>query len=648
MRLLLLGLVLALVFALAACGGGDSDTSESDGGGDADTDTDVVEKPQPDEDGTFDIEDFPKRSVEGEVQDGGTLNFGLVADTPFAGILNFNFYSGAPDAEVIEWFDESLLSVDESYQYTQDGAATFEYSDDYKEWTFTIRDEVNWHDGEPVTAEDWAFSYEIIGHPDYDGVRYGPEFAIIEGMPEYNDGEADEISGIEVVDEKTLKITYTDPTPSLLAGGLWPYATPKHAFEGIEVADMSESDPVRKNPIGMGPFKVESITPGESVVYSKNEDYWLGEPKLDEVVLRVVDPSVVANELESGKLDTVDSFNTDLYVDNQDMEGFVFLGDVDNAYTYVGFKLGTWDEDERRVAYNPEESVVGDVELRRAMWYAVDNDAVGKRFYDGFRWAGTTLIAPSHSTFHDDTIETPTFDPDKANEILDEAGYEDVNDDGFREDPEGNELVINFASMSGGDVAEPLANYYVQAWQDVGLNVQLLDGRLQEFNTFYDRVGESGNDDPDVHVYMGAWSVGSDVDPAGLYGPDAMFNFPRYESEENSRLIEEGVSEDSFDLDHRISVYNEWQELMVEEIPVFPTHYRSKLIPVNEDIRNYTAVETDLPYRHKIGFVEGADASDSSDETEEDTDDAEDADEEAEDVEDADTEEEDTEEEDEE
>src|SRR5699024_689588 len=341
MRLFLLGLLLTLVFALAACGGDGKDTdSTGKDNGDGDTDTEVSEKPQPDEDGAFDIEDFPKRSAEGEVQDGGTLNFGLVSDTPFSGILNFNFYTGAPDAEVIEWFDEPLLSIDEAYQYTQDGAATFEYTDDHKEWTFTIRDEVNWHDGEPVTAEDWAYSYEIIGHPDYEGVRYGPEFSSIEGMPEYKAGEADSISGIEVIDEKTLQITYKDPTPSLLAGGIWPYATPKHVFEGIEVKDMPDSDPVRKNPIGMGPFKVESITPGESVVFKKFEDYWQGEPKLDEVVLRVVDPSVVAKELESGKLDMVDSFSTDQYVDNQDMEGVVFLGEVDNAYTYIGFKLG--------------------------------------------------------------------------------------------------------------------------------------------------------------------------------------------------------------------------------------------------------------------------------------------------------------------
>ena len=597
----LLMFVLLFILALAACGGDDKQAND-DGASDK-GDTEEQDEVN-DEQELFDIDDFPTRGEEGDVADGGTLNFGLVSDTAFEGLLNWNFYGGDPDKQVLDWFDESLLDIDENYQYTQDGAATFEFSDDHKVWTFTIKDDVKWHDGEEVTAEDWAFSYEVIGHPDYDGIRYGSDFTIIEGMEAYNAGEADSISGIKVIDDKTLEITYASPTPSLLAGGIWPYAMPKHVFDGMAVADMSESDEIRKEPIGMGPFKVESITPGESVTFSKFEDYWQGEPKLDEVVLRVVDPTVIANELESGNIDAVDAFNTDLYKDNQDLEGYNFLGKIDESYTYIGFKLGTWDDESGQVDYQPDDSKVGDVELRRAMWYAVDNDAVGEKFYDGFRWNATTLIIPTHPDFHDDTIETPTYDPDKANEILDAAGFEDVDGDGIRENQDGDELTLNLASMSGGDVAEPLANYYIQAWEAVGIKVELLDGRLQEFNTFYDRVGDGGNDDPEVDIYMGAWGVGDDVDPAGLYGADAMFNFPRYASEENDRLLADGVSDEAFDVEYRQEVYKEWQEFMVEEIPVFPTNYRSKLVPVNEDILNYTIVDADGQFRHEIGFVE--------------------------------------------
>ncbi|AVR00015.1 oligopeptide ABC transporter substrate-binding protein [Oceanobacillus iheyensis] len=583
----LFALMLVLLLALAACNsGGDSEESgSSDSEGSSE---EGGEKEEESEDGLYSIDDFdPAKTNEGEAIEGGELNFGLVSDTAFEGTLNWNFYSGDPDSQVIDWFDEPLLYNDENYLYTNDGPASYKVDDSGKVFTFTIKDNVNWHDGEPVKAEDWAFSFEVIGDAEYTGVRYGPDFTNIEGMEEYNAGEADSISGIEVVDEKTLKITFKESTPSLLTGGIWPYAMPKHIFKDIPVAEMAESPEVRENPIGMGPFKVDTIVPGESVTYTKNEDYWQGEVNLDKVTLKVINPSTIVQALETGEVDLVDSFPVDQFPDNSDMSNVEYLGMTDLAYTYIGFKLGTWDKEAKEV--KPDDSMkMADVNLRKAMWHAVDNNAVGEQFYNGLRWNATTLIPPSHPEFHDAENPGVEYDPEKAKQILDDAGYEDVDGDGMRENPEGEELVINFASMSGGDTAEPLANYYIQSWEQVGLKVQLLDGRLQEFNTFYDRVGQSGDDDPAVDIFQGAWGVGYDVNPAGLYGRDALFNFPRYASEENDRLLEEGVSAKSFDVDHRKEVYNEWQQLMVDEIPVFPTLYRAVLVPVNNRVQNYS------------------------------------------------------------
>lgn len=602
--------MLIMVLALAACGGGSSEeTSEEEGSGDTGSE-ESTEEGSDDSASAEDIynyEDFNKTvSNDGEATGGGTLNVGLTSDTPFEGTLNFNLYQGNPDFEVISLFDEPLLTMDEDFQFTNDGAMTFEVNEDDNTVTFTLNENVTWHDGEPATIEDYVYAYEVIGHPEYPGIRGATDgFTLLEGYNEYKAGEADEISGIEVIDEQTAVFTYTELAPSLTAGGFWYYLMPEHHYEGVEIADMAEAPQTRENPLGIGPYKVDSITPGEAVVMSKFEDYWRGEPNLDGIELSVVSPSSVANAMETGEIDLAINFPTDQFPDVSEMEGVEWLANIEGAYTYIGFKLGEWNEEEGRVDYKPEEMKMGDPELRRAMWHAMDNTAVGERFYNGLRWKATTLITPYHANWHDDSIEVPEYDPEQANQILDEAGYEDTDGDGFRETPEGEPLQINFASMSGGDTAEPLANYYIQSWKDIGLNVQLTNGRLIEFNTFYDMVE---NDHPEVDIYQGAWGVGSDVDPYGLYGPDVPFNYPRYATEESTRLMEEGNSPEAFDVETRQEIYNEWQALMVEEMPVIPTLYRAFMVPVNDRVVNYSIElgfnEENAPYNWGVTETE--------------------------------------------
>ncbi|WP_224654011.1 ABC transporter substrate-binding protein, partial [Escherichia coli] len=107
-------------------------------------------------------------------------------------------------------------------------AANWEISEDNKTITITIKDGVKWHDGEPLKASDLLYSYQLLGHPDYTGTRYTYMISNVEGMPAYHNGETTEISGITVSQaDKTIAITYTEATPSLMAG-IWGHATPRH------------------------------------------------------------------------------------------------------------------------------------------------------------------------------------------------------------------------------------------------------------------------------------------------------------------------------------------------------------------------------------------------------------------------------------
>lgn len=589
-----LGLVsfAALTLTLAACQNDDKGGTTESGG----VDTGVSESSQSGDNGseanipTFDT---VMKNDEDAIE-GGTLKYALVASSPFQGVFSPEFYEDAYDSELMGFTHEGLFSVDENFMLSQEGMATFDFDQDAKTITITLKDDLKWSDGEPLTTEDVLYSYEVIGSPDYTGVRYGSDFSNIVGMEEYHAGNADTISGIKVTDDKTISIEYVEVNPSILqsGGGIWSYPMPKHQLKDVAVADMAASDQIRKNPVGAGPFRVKSITPGESVEYEANEYYWKGAPKLDGVVADVVSPETVVSEMQNGRYD-IASMPTDLYDTYKDMDNATLLGRQELAYTYIGFKLGKWVEAEKdeegkvitpaHNEYNPDAKMA-DVNLRQAMAYAIDNDAVAVEFYQGLRENAKAMIPPVFEDFVNEDIEGFYYDTDKANQILDDAGYKDVDGDGFREDPEGNKLEIKFASMSGGATAEPIAQYYMQEWNDIGLNVTLATGRLIEFQAFYDLIKA---DDPQIDIYQAAWGTGSDPNPTGLYGEDASFNYTRYVNEENTELLDKINSSESFDPEFKFQAFRDWQEHMFENVPVIPTLWRKEVFAVNNRVKNY-------------------------------------------------------------
>ena len=534
-----------------------------------------------------DTSKFPRATTNKDAEvENGHVTFGQVSDTPFEGILNWSFYEGTYDADVLEFFDEALLHVNEDFVYDNEGAATYELSNDNKTVTLTIKDNVKWHDGQPVTGEDLEFAYEVIGHKDYAGPRYDSQMAMIEGMEEYNKGKAKKISGIKV-DGNKISITFKEANPSVKTG-LWTYPMHKKYLGDIPVAKMAENDKIRKKPIGFGPFKVKSITQGEAVEFERFDDYWKGKPKLASATLKVVNNSIAVKSLENGDIDIASPVSADQYDQVNGLKNTELLGFVDLAYTYIGFKFGKFDGDKGEAVMSKEK--FQNKQLRQAMAYAINNAEVGEKMYKGLRFPANTVVPTALGLWNNENVKGYTYDPEKAKALLDEAGYKDTNGDGMREDPEGKEFKINFSSMSGGDIAEPLAKYYIQQWNDVGLDVQLKDGRLQEFNSFYEALQK---DDQEVDIYQGAWGTGSDPDPSGIWSKKASYNYTRWVNEESEELLKQGISPKAFDNDYRKEVYDKWQELVHEEAPIIPTLFRYTLDGANKRVTGYDALFTD-------------------------------------------------------
>ncbi|GKV63859.1 MULTISPECIES: oligopeptide ABC transporter substrate-binding protein [Sporosarcina] len=526
-------------------------------------------------------------SNQSEPVEDGEMVVALVSSDPFEGTLSRAFYSGSFDAEIMNWFDESLLSTDSDFEISNEGAASFTLSEDRRTITLRIKDGVNWHDGEPVKASDLLYAYELIGHPDYSGERYTFMIENVAGMEDYHAGKTKEISGIQVQDDQTISVTFKTASPSILSG-FWSSPVPRHHTGDVTngeltMKELESSGKIRVTPIGYGPYKIVKIVPGESVLLERNENYWRGRPQLQSVVLKTVNEAIVTESLKRGDID-IARIPADQTEAVQRLGNIELLGDVDLAYTYIGFKLGNWDEKKKENRMDPKSKLANKL-VRQAMWHALDNESVGKYVYHGLRFPASTLIVPVFETYHDKKNAGRPYDPEKARALLDEAGYLDVNGDGFREDPDGQPFTLRFASMAGGDAAEPIAMYYIQNWADVGLKVELTDGRLHDFNAFYDLVK---SDDPKVDIFQGAWGAGSDPDPSGLYGRSAMFNYSRYVSGKNDELLEAGTSEAAFDSQKRREIYNEWQALMAEDVPLAPTLYRYEILGVNKRVVNYS------------------------------------------------------------
>ncbi|WP_461198730.1 oligopeptide ABC transporter substrate-binding protein [Enterococcus sp. N249-2] len=560
------------VLALAACGSNSGGTDSSDGSNSA-TETE-------------DVSNFPTSVTnDADAVDGGTLDVAVVMDTQFQGLFQTEFYQDAYDAQFMSPSNESLFLTDADFKIVDGGAANLEIDQDNNTATITLRDNLKWSDGEDVTADDVIFSYEVIGNKDYTGVRYDSNFTNIIGMEDYHDGKSDTISGITKESDKVVTIEYKQVHPGMLqaGGGVWASALPKHTFDGIAIKDMESSDPVRKTPVVFGPYVMSNIVAGESVEYTPNEYYYGGAPKLDKLSFKAVPSASIVEGLNAKQYDLALSMPTDTYPTYKDTDGYQILGRPEQAYTYIGFKLGTWDSDANEVVTDPDAKMA-DKSLRQAMGYALDNDAVGSRFYNGLRTNATTLIPPVFGTLHDTEIEGYTYNIDKANQLLDDAGYKDVDGDGMREDKDGEKLTINFASMSGGETAQPLADYYIQQWNEIGLDVQYTTGRLIDFQAFYDKLE---NDDPEIDVYQGAWGTGSDPSPSGLYGATAAYNYTRFSSDENTKLLEAIDSTDSFDDAKRKEAFDAWQEYAFDEAFVIPTLYRNQVLPISDRVKDF-------------------------------------------------------------
>lgn len=417
-----------------------------------------------------------------------------------------------------------LVTQDVNYDLVPQLATSWDVSEDGKEYTFHLREGVKWHDGEPFTSKDVKYTFD----------------AIIENKGSaYNNVSM--ISEVVCPDDFTAVVKLNDPYAPFVPFLAW-YGTqimPAHIYEGTDWA----TNPANQNPTGTGPFKFVEWVKGDHVTLEKNEDYWGEGPFVDKIVYKIIpDPNTAMQSFLNGEAD-IDlnrpGFNS-LGILAANPEVIVKVIPSPSRY-YVSFNL------------TDETRNVTDKKVREAVAYAIDKQAIVDKVLGGYGGIGEYFYTPAIPWAIDTDVTAPVYDPEKANEILDEAGY--VKDqDGWR-------FEVDLLYFQGADWTD-MAAVIKENLETVGIKVNLGE---YEIATWIEKVMNAHN--YDIALLNGF--QGPDPDNLTLRaGTGGSLNIMGYSNE----IVDENLSEasKSADIEVRKPYYYAIQAQLAEDLPFIP------------------------------------------------------------------------------
>ena len=538
--------------------------------------------------------------------EGGHIRVAAVSDAPFAGLFSPVFSTMALDREIGAWFGnaDSVFSATPLRTFGQDGIATFTHDIEEMSVTITQVEDVYWHDGHPLTLGDLAFAIETILHPDYvaaGGIRQTIAVTRIRGSAAFTAGTADHVSGLALSNnDRTLKIYFDSFPPSLLYFGFWSTPKPRHIFQNVPVLDIPTHYNVRTAPMGWGPFFVQNMMPGEAIHMVANESFWMGRPYLDTVTVQLVQPDMVPLMMLSGEFD-IALWDIERFPDFPNPTNWTYVANPSATFSAFSFNLGYFvpaaqhpggrdtvvgfDESYLDRGLDIRLDIILDPRFRQAMNLAIDVQRVSDSVFMGLRFPAASPIPPSHAPFISPRLPGMPFDPERANDILDEIGLYWPPGEPFRLDRDGNPFHIR-AVMAMHPTNELMAMSYAQDWRDVGIDVRF-DFRDHQ-SDIVPFINNAAGIREGFEMAAGFWTPGLDPNPDGLWG-HGRGNIPRFMNERWSAHLEAFNSERAWrDQDWLLEQYFIFQDMWFEYWPSVLLDWRISMVAFNNRITNAT------------------------------------------------------------
>lgn len=408
----------------------------------------------------------------------------------FISVLGLSDY----DSSIVDVIYASLLAPNASGELSPYLAESYDVSEDGTTYTFKIHDNAVWTDGEAVTAEDVAFTFTLLAEPD-NGSIYEEGVAKLKGVSEYQAGSADAVEGINVIDDHTIEFTFEEPYAKGLSILGEVGIMPEHIWKGIKFADLEkQSAEMRETPVVCGPYQVVKFVADEYVQLEANKDFFLGEPATKNFYFKVINADSISAELTSGEVDIAAVTN--------------LKNDEIAELEKQGFKMNYFSYDlVQCLRFNLEKGYGKD--FRLALAYAIDRQSFVDDLMEGRGSVANVMISAGSWAYPKD-VDGVSQDFDKAREYLEKAGYKDVDNDGYVEDPNGAPFALNLAYPQGLTVREQSAVVIQENLKQIGVKVEL---NIYDFPTLMTVMSEGKYDvmlmghgvdstDPDISSYL--------------------------------------------------------------------------------------------------------------------------------------------------
>ena len=484
-------------------------------------------------------------------QPGSQIVIGLQAEPVTLDVAQLSDYNSSRTA--MPMFEGLVRFADGSTDLEPALAERWEVSEDGLTYTFYLRPGVVFHDGTPVNAEAVEFSFLRQLDPDH---PYHDT-----GQFPYAEFTLGTIADIEVHDELTLRITLSDTFAPFLSN------LAMHAAAVVSPsAVMAFGSDFSENPVGSGPYRFVSWARGVEVVLERNADYWRVTPQVERLIYRpIIEDQARLSALEAGEIDlSVNLPPDDLPRLRRDAR-FTFAEQAG---------MHTW-----YIVFNVTKEPFGDARVRQAVAHAIDRQAIVDAVLGGTGVLAKNFLPPVVWGYTEDVPEYP-YDPERARELLTEAGYPD----GF--------AVEFWVPASGSGMQQPVAmGTVIQDYLSrVGVQVTI---QQFEWGTYLDRVIVPVEEADAVPAMFQLSWIGDNGDPdnflyillSGDQFPPFGFNLGYYSNPEVDELLRQART--TVDHAERVTLYEEAQRLIMTDMPVVPVDHETQIVVLRSGIEGF-------------------------------------------------------------